>query len=310
MRSSAVIASLCAALAVASPVNKALLNKKAIVYDIVTDIVYVTVTEGVPYATPTPTTTVVIKHTVTASHSRKPKTKTSVAPVVVPTTSAAPVVVVAPTTSAAPVVVVETTSQAPAVQETTTPVQVKVAATTAAPATSSPTDYASTALYHHNMHRANHSASDLTWDDQLATYAKASANKCVFAHDMTEGGGGYGQNLAAYGTTTDIASLNLGSLVADSITNQWYYGEASAVPYGQDSPAVSGVPEFLHFTQVIWKATTKVGCATVQCPSGSIFGMPSMYTVCNYADQGNVLGAFTKNVVAPIGNAGITAKIS
>jgi uncharacterized protein YkwD len=36
----------------------------------------------------------------------------------------------------------------------------------------------------HNIHRRNHSASDLTWDNTLAQYALATANGCVFAHDM------------------------------------------------------------------------------------------------------------------------------
>lgn len=96
--------------------------------------------------------------------------------------------------------------------------------------------------------------------------------------NRTEGGGGYGQNLAAYGTTGDIASLDLSSLVADAITNQWYYGEAANVPYGQNSPAVTNVPEFLHFTALVWKASTKVGCATVQCGAGTIFSYASLYT--------------------------------
>ncbi|KAF8862673.1 PR-1-like protein, partial [Acephala macrosclerotiorum] len=160
----------------------------------------------------------------------------------------------------------------------------------------SPTDYQSTAIYHHAKHRANHSASALEWDDTLATYALATANTCVFAHDMTEGVGGYGQNLAAYGTSGDVSSLDKSTLVADAITNQWYYGEAANVPYGQDSPATSNVPEFLHFTAVVWEATTKVGCATVECAAGTIFSYASLYTVCDYSSEGNVLGTFIANV--------------
>jgi hypothetical protein len=66
-------------------------------------------------------------------------------------------------------------------------------------------------------------------------------------------------------------------LVADGITNQWYYGEAANVIYNQNSPSISG-PEFLHFTQVVWKSTTTVGCATVQCGAGTIFSYGSWYT--------------------------------
>ena len=89
-------------------------------------------------------------------------------------------------------------------------------------------------------------------------------------------GGKYGQNLAAYGTS-DTGSLDLASLVEWSITEEWYNGELSAIPFGQDSPSTSG-PEFLHATQVIWKGSNQVGCATVQCAAGTIFGMTSWYT--------------------------------
>lgn len=62
----------------------------------------------------------------------------------------------------------------------------------------------------------------------------------------------------------------MSSVVADAITNSWYYGEAANMPYGQDSPSISG-PEFLHFSQVLWKGTSHVGCATAQCAAGTIF---------------------------------------
>lgn len=46
-----------------------------------------------------------------------------------------------------------------------------------------PNDYISAALFHHNIHRANHSAPDLSWSDSLANSAKVLASRCVFAHD-------------------------------------------------------------------------------------------------------------------------------
>ena len=45
-------------------------------------------------------------------------------------------------------------------------------------------DYESTMLYHHNVHRSNHSSPDLVWSDTLASYAAQSASKCVFEHDL------------------------------------------------------------------------------------------------------------------------------
>ena len=63
------------------------------------------------------------------------------------------------------------------------------------PATSAPTQstgasgetgtdgYKSAVLEHHNIHRANHSASALAWDDTLAQYAEQVAKSCVYDHD-------------------------------------------------------------------------------------------------------------------------------
>ncbi|KAE8454409.1 hypothetical protein EG329_000031 [Mollisiaceae sp. DMI_Dod_QoI] len=309
MRSSIVLGSLCAALALASPIHKAV-QKKDYIWDITTKIVYVTVTEGeLPATTSTSIPPVVTVHTTVTEYPEAHKSHTSVhAAPPMHTTTLISIPPPAPsTTSTTPAPAPTTSTEAAPVVEST--VVAKVSASSAA-AVASPTDYQSTAIYHHAKHRANHSAGALEWDDTLAGYALLTAKTCVFAHDMTEGGGGYGQNLAAYGTTGDIASLDTATLVADAITNQWYYGEAANVPYGQNSPAVENVPEFLHFTALVWKASTKVGCATVQCGAGTIFSYHSLYTVCDYSSEGNVLGEFASEVAKPIGLPAITAAIS
>ena len=89
-------------------------------------------------------------------------------------------------------------------------------------------------------------------------------------------GGGYGQNLAAYGTS-NTGDMDTASLVKWSITEEWYNGELPYIPWGENSPSMAG-PEFLHATQVIWKGSNQVGCATVKCAPGTIFGMTSWYT--------------------------------
>ncbi len=71
--------------------------------------------------------------------------------------------------------------------------------------------------------------------------------------------------------------MDTASLVEWSITEEWYNGELAYIPWGENSPSMSG-PEFLHATQVIWKGSNQVGCATVQCAAGTIFGMTSWYT--------------------------------
>ncbi|KAI0639329.1 hypothetical protein C8Q77DRAFT_53695 [Trametes polyzona] len=101
-------------------------------------------------------------------------------------------------------------------------------------------------LQAHNSVRAQHGASPLTWSDDLAAKAQQWANNCVFEHS---GGklGPFGENLAA-GTGNS-------------------YGIQSAVKSWTDevSEYDPNNPQPSHFTQVVWKASTQVGCAVQSC---------------------------------------------
>lgn len=44
--------------------------------------------------------------------------------------------------------------------------------------------YKSLVLHHHNIHRRNHSAEDLVWDDTMAKYAEIVAKTCVYGHNL------------------------------------------------------------------------------------------------------------------------------
>ena len=57
-----------------------------------------------------------------------------------------------------------------------------------------------------------------------------------------------------------------------------------------------------HFTQVIWKGSTQLGCAVRECPNGMTAGAssslkPAFLVVCRYAPAGNYLGQFAANVL-------------
>ncbi|PBL00780.1 PR-1-like protein [Armillaria gallica] len=132
----------------------------------------------------------------------------------------------------------------------------------------------------HNTIRAQHGAADLTWSDELAGKAQQWANGCVFKHS---GGslGSFGENLAAgTGSGYDISSA----------IKSWT-DEASS--YDPNNPVAS------HFTQVVWKATSQVGCAVQSCDGifAASFGKASYY-VCEYSPAGNVIGQFAENVQA------------
>lgn len=44
--------------------------------------------------------------------------------------------------------------------------------------------YNETVVFHHNLHRANHSSVNITWDEQLASTAQKLANLCNFEHNL------------------------------------------------------------------------------------------------------------------------------
>ncbi|KAF2840326.1 PR-1-like protein [Patellaria atrata CBS 101060] len=146
-------------------------------------------------------------------------------------------------------------------------------------------DYKSKCLRHHNVHRTNHSAPALQWDDRLASIANQQASKCVYKHETETGGGGYGQNMAA-----GVEDADVGIIISDL----FYNGEIGKFgdSYGQANPS-GDFHGWGHFTQIVWKETSKFGCATVKCSkiidgeSGQPFTNVSPWlTFCNYETPG------------------------
>lgn len=189
------------------------------------------------------------------------------------------------------------TSEAAPVYSAPAPVY-SAPSSSAAPASgAAPTDYKSAVVYSHNLHRANHSAPALEWDDELESCAKTVAESCNYAHDVTAGGGGYGQNIAAGVEQANISAV---------ITDMFYNGEEPlyAAYYGQE-PDMSNFEGWGHFTQIVWKDTTHVACYTQACDvlqnTGS--GVSPYFTVCNYKGPGNYAGEYAANVLAPKGEA-------
>ncbi|KAH7345340.1 CAP domain-containing protein [Rhizoctonia solani] len=135
-------------------------------------------------------------------------------------------------------------------------------------------------LESHNSARAAHGAKPLTWSDELATAAQSWANNCVFEHS---GGslGPYGENLAA----------GSGDYSASSGVEAWV-NEASQYNSGNPTPS--------HFTQVVWKGTSQLGCAVASCNLANFDPQfwPVKFHVCEYSSPGNVIGQFSANVEA------------
>ena len=146
--------------------------------------------------------------------------------------------------------------------------------------TSVSSDYQQGILDSHNIHRQNASVPDLTWSDDMAAIAAQIAASCVYAHDTSAGGGGYGQNIGAGAPPSGIPAM---------ITDEMYNGEINFYPAYGVEPDMSNFEKWGHYSQIVWKSTTAVGCATQYCPGGlaNTGGNVSPYfTVCNYSPPG------------------------
>lgn len=160
-----------------------------------------------------------------------------------------------------------------------------------------PSGYNDLVVYHHNLHRANHSCPDVEWSDDLYNSALEIAQSCVYAHNTEVQGGGYGQNIAAGVEPANISAI---------ITDLFYNGEEPyfASEYGKDNPDMTNFEKWGHFSQIVWKGTTHVACATQHCPGGLAnvgSGVSPYFTVCNYKSPGNYAGEYAANVPAPKG---------
>ncbi|KAF2265630.1 PR-1-like protein [Lojkania enalia] len=126
-----------------------------------------------------------------------------------------------------------------------------------------------------NTYRRQHSASAVEWNESLAEYAGEWSAGCVFEHS----GGHSGENLASgYPSTT-------------ASHDAWGHERED-----YDFDKATFTKQTGHFTQLVWKSTTSVGCGRTLCNGRDGGGAPGWYIVCEYYPPGNVLGRFKENV--------------
>ncbi|KAG0141617.1 hypothetical protein CROQUDRAFT_663572 [Cronartium quercuum f. sp. fusiforme G11] len=134
----------------------------------------------------------------------------------------------------------------------------------------------------HNAERALYGSSNLTWNPNLVTVAHQRALTCVFQHSPHNK---YGENIAA----------GQGSIA--EVLNDWANGNHEK---GDFNP-INGAGLNTHWTQMVWGASTEVGCCFHTCDqmSGiSLGGGPIKFWVCEYHPAGNVIGQATEQVHA------------
>lgn len=152
----------------------------------------------------------------------------------------------------------------------------------AAPADSAPQDLArleERLLAGHNRERAETGAAPLAWDSALAAGAAAYARKLAprgrLAHSTPASRPGQGENLWM-GTR---GAYQLEEMVGHWAAEKAFF-RAGTFPQVSRSGNWSDVA---HYTQMVWRGTTRVGCALHQ-------GRESDLLVCRYAPPGNVVG--------------------
>ncbi|EJF62380.1 PR-1-like protein [Dichomitus squalens LYAD-421 SS1] len=125
----------------------------------------------------------------------------------------------------------------------------------------------------HNNLRSQVGMPDLQWSDDLAAKAQSYAEQCQLKH--SDGAlGPVGENLAA-------ATGSFDALQAVEL-------------FVQDQFAFNPIQLNLnHYTQVIWRSTTQLGCGMATC--GNIFpgDGDATYHVCLYDPVGNIVGEET-----------------
>ncbi|XP_006658252.1 pathogenesis-related protein PRB1-2-like [Oryza brachyantha] len=130
----------------------------------------------------------------------------------------------------------------------------------------------------HNSARSDVGVGPVTWNETVAAYAQAYANQrqgdCRLVHSNCTGK--YGENLfwgSAGGNWT--AASAVAAWVSEK---QWYNHTTNtcSAPSGKSCG---------HYTQVVWRSSTAIGCARVVCN-----GTLGVFITCNYSPPGNYIG--------------------
>lgn len=147
------------------------------------------------------------------------------------------------------------------------------------------------ALAGHNQNRALHEDTKaLVWNEDVARFAQNWCDELAkddkFEHSS---GSGYGENL--YWSSRVLVGEENAVFGTAAVTS--WYGESADWNYATSSGAAGKVTG--HFTQVVWKGSTAVGCA-YSISSATTAKFRGTFVCCNYKPPGNYIGEYAANV--------------
>ncbi|MGB6593927.1 MAG: CAP domain-containing protein [Candidatus Nitrosopolaris sp.] len=143
-------------------------------------------------------------------------------------------------------------------------------------------DFVNTILAVHNSERATVGVPPLLWNKTLAAGAKTWAENLAatgkFEHSTCCGAfRDYGENIAGFDPSQGVSAPGNGLMLMVAEKNNYHGG-----PITPDIPANQTIG---HYTQMVWRNTTSVGCGT-----GSGSKLPYSILVCRYYPPGNIFG--------------------
>ena len=133
---------------------------------------------------------------------------------------------------------------------------------------------AAEALKAHNQFRKQDKQKPLIWNKDLEKISQEWANKLASSCKMShhQGQVPFGENLYYYSQST-------------TVTNAVKAWASEKVFYNYQQNKCQDGKQCYHYTQIVWKGTTDLGCGYQSCSNGAQFW------VCTYFPAGNIIGA-------------------
>ena len=144
--------------------------------------------------------------------------------------------------------------------------------------TPAPSSTAKTLLDRHNFYRAQVGVPALKWSDRLASNAQGWANNLASRGGKTlqhSSGSGEGENL-----WMGSAGYFSQQTMVDGWGEEKKYYKPGVFP---DVSTTGNWSDVGHYTQLVWRNTTEVGCAIATAGGNDIL-------VCRYSPPGNYMG--------------------